>query len=82
MRSELLMLKIKHLHIVDRFVTLTMGFSMGFLVGMNHPEGSVIYWCALIGICAFAKVELYHWGQKLETVEKQQRTSKSLKRAE
>lgn len=75
--EQVAMLKRKHLVIVDRFITLTMGFSMGFLVGMNYPQARVIWFAVVIGVCAFAKVELHHWAQKLQKSEKAQKTPES-----
>lgn len=69
------MVKLTHLYWAERFVSPTVAFSMGFLVGMNYPRAQVIYWVGLILICAIAKVELHHWAEKLQKREEQQTSS-------
>ncbi len=63
---ELLMGKVKLLFWLDRIVSLTMAFAMGIVVGTANKDVPVIYLALLIGICAIAKVELYHIGRKLK----------------
>jgi len=49
-----------NLRSVDRIVSLTMAFSLGFCLGTTYQEFPVFYWVTLVLICAVAKVELYH----------------------
>ena len=68
------MVKMKHLAWANWLVSLAMAFTMGFLAGTNYPEASLIYWVVLMGACAFAKVEIYHWRRKPESRERAQTT--------
>jgi len=54
------MVKMKHLLILEKLVSLTMAFSMGFLIGMNYTAAPVIYLAAVIGICALA-ASICYW---------------------
>jgi len=65
------MIKLLHLYWLERIVSLAMAFSMGFLVGTNYPTLSPIYCAVLIGVCALLKIELGHWGKKLQKSQQQ-----------
>ena len=69
MESRSAMLKMKQLFWLERIVSLIMMFAMGFGLGTAFPETPVIYWVSVIGIGAFAKIELYHYAQKLQKLE-------------
>ena len=73
------MTKIKQLFILKRFVSLTMVFLIGFWGGTYYPKSSALIIGLLIGICALAKVELYHWINKLQKSLEQQKISESSK---
>ena len=68
------MTKIKQLLMLERFVSLTMAFLIGFWGGTYYPKSPALILGLLIGICALAKVELYHWTNKLQKSLEQQKT--------
>jgi len=60
------MLTTKQVYWLERIISLTMAFAIGFGFGTAYPETSVIYFLAAIGIGALAKIELYHYAKKLQ----------------
>lgn len=60
------MIKVKQLLTLERFVSLTMAFLIGFWAGTYYSQTPALILALLVGICALAKIELHHWIRKLQ----------------
>ena len=69
-RNVRVIMKIKHLFMFEKIVRSVIAFTIGFLVGMGHPDVPVIYLLGviLIGACLFKWI-----GHEYRKVEKSAR---------
>ena len=60
---------------LDGYVGLVIAFCMGLVVGIRYPDTAILWPMIGIGLCALAKLLIYHAGRKGQSDRTDERAS-------